>query len=613
MKSLYDIPESLSAILDRIPENPGVYQYFDESGKIIYVGKAKNLRKRVHSYFTKTHDDSPKTRILVRKIRDLKYIVVDTEQDALLLENNLIKQYRPRYNVLLKDDKTYPSICIKKESFPRVFQTRKITNDGSEYFGPYSSVIMVKALLGLIRKLYPLRTCKLSLSEKEIKSNKYKVCLEYHIKKCKGPCVGFQSNEEYEENISNIREILKGNSKLISNHLMSEMKRLSSELRFEEAQSLKEKYDLIELYRSKSTVVNSELDNIDVFSYDETPLSAIINYLYIKEGCIVKGLTIEYKKHLEESKEDLLGTAIFELRQRFKSKSKEIIIPFQPDILPENIIATVPQRGDKKRVLELSLQNVRQYKIDLLKQQEKLNPEQRVTRILSGVKKDLRMKEMPFHIECFDNSNIQGSFPVSSCVVFKNAKPSKKDYRHFNIKTVEGPDDYASMEEVLTRRYKRVLDEEQPLPQLIVVDGGKGQLSSAVTALSNIGILDKVTVIGIAKNLEELYFPKDPVPLYLDKNSETLKLIQHLRDEAHRFGITHHRKRRSKSQISSELDNINGIGEKTKVLLLKEFKSLKKIKEADFESIEKIAGSSKAKKIYLFLHKETNTDAKASE
>jgi len=601
VKSLYNISEKLQGILDRIPEMPGVYQYLDETGTIIYVGKAKNLKKRVHSYFTKLHEESPKTRILVRKIRDLKYIVVDSEEDALLLENNLIKQYRPRYNVLLKDDKTYPSICICKEPFPRVFQTRQIYKNGSEYFGPYSAIPVVKAIVSLIHQLYPIRTCKLPLLDNEIRQGKYKVCLEYHIKRCLGPCVGLQTQASYLQNIEDIREILKGNSVEISKHLLQEMQQLSSELRFEEAQLIKEKYVLIEQYRSKSTIVNSGLHDIDVFSYDEFNQSAIINYLHLMNGCIVRGFTIEYKKRLEEAKEELFSTAIFELRQRFNSHSKEIIVPFLPDILPEQVTATIPQRGDRKKVLDLSLHNVHQYKVDLLKQQETLNPEQRTTRILTTMKKDLYLKELPLHIECFDNSNIQGAFPVSSCVVFKNAKPSKKDYRHFNIKTVEGPNDFASMEEVLTRRYKRLLDEAQPLPQLIIVDGGKGQLSSAVEALSELNIMNRVQVIGIAKNLEELYFPNDPVPLYLDKNSETLRIIQQLRDEAHRFGITHHRNQRSKYQITSELDEIKGIGEKTKEALLKEFKSLKKIREADQDTLEKVIGASKAKKLIVFL------------
>jgi excinuclease ABC subunit C len=601
MKSLYPISSELQEKLDRVPDNPGVYQYFDELGTIIYVGKAKKLNKRVHSYFVKDHADSPKTRALVRKIRDIKTIIVDTEEDALLLENNLIKEYRPRYNVLLKDDKTYPSICIKKENFPRVFQTRNIIQDGSEYFGPYSSIPMVRAMLELIKKIYPIRNCRLPLYEKDIKEGKYKTCLEYQIKNCLGPCEGLQSSEQYNENIEQIREILKGNVSQISKHLLKEMHDLAKDLRFEEAQVLKEKYELIEQYRSKSAIVNSGLNNIEVFSFDETDQSAIINYLYLVNGCIIRGLTFEYRKRLEEKKEELLSLAIHEMRQRFKSHSKEIIVPFIPDVKLENVDFIVPQRGDRKKILDLSLHNVHQYKIDLLKQQEKLNPEQRSTRILNIVKKDLHLKELPHYIECFDNSNIQGAFPVSSCVVFKNAKPSKKDYRHFNIRTVEGPDDYASMEEVLTRRYKRLLDENQPLPQLVIVDGGKGQLSSAITALKSVGAYNHLQVIGIAKNLEEIYFPYDSVPLYLDKNSETLRLIQQLRDEAHRFGITHHRNRRSKNQISSELDEIKGIGEKTKMELLKHFKSVKKIKEANFEALETLIGPSKAKKLFVFL------------
>jgi len=607
MKSLYPIPTALQELLDRIPDNPGVYQYFDDSGTIIYVGKAKNLRKRVHSYFVKEHEDSPKTRILVRKIRDLKYIIVNTEEDALLLENNLIKEHRPRYNVLLKDDKTYPSICIRKENFPRVLQTRSIILDGSEYFGPYSSIPMVRTMLEMIRKIYPIRTCKLPLLENYIKQGKYKTCLEYQIKRCLGPCEGLQTIDEYSENIKQIREILKGNVQSISKLLLIKMQLLSNELRFEEAHIIKEKFDLIEQYRIKSSVVNSSLNNIEVFSFDETDQSAIINYLYLVNGCIVRGLTFEYKKRLEEEKEALLSTAIYEMRHRFNSTAKEIIVPFLPEVEMENVLFTVPQRGDKMKILDLSLHNVRQYKLDMLKQQEKLNPEQRTTRILTTMRKDLNMKELPRHIECFDNSNIQGSFPVSSCVVFKNAKPSKKDYRHFNIKTVEGPDDFASMEEVLTRRYSRLLNEEQPLPQLVIVDGGKGQLSSAVTALKTVGVFDKLQVIGIAKNLEELFFPYDSVPLYLDKNSETLRIIQQLRDEAHRFGITHHRKRRSKNQIASELDEITGIGEKTKTMLLKQFKSVKKIREADKIALENVVGPSKAEKIYLFLHTKNNT------
>ncbi len=596
-----EIENKLRLLLGRIPENPGVYQYLDENNTIIYVGKAKNLKKRVSSYFNKEHTDSPKTRILVRKIRDIKYIVVKNEEDALLLENNLIKQLKPRYNILLKDDKTYPSICIKKEPFPRIFQTRNIVKDGSEYFGPYSSGLTVKTMLQVLRKIYPIRTCKLPLLANDIKQGKYKTCLEYQIKKCMGPCIGLQTSDDYLKNIQEIREILKGNTATVSKHLMEAMIQCSETLKFEEAHQLKQKYELIEHYRSKSTVVNSSLHNLEVFSLDETDQSAIVNYLYLIHGSIVRGITLEYKKRLEEPKESLLSTAIFEIRQRFQSICKDILVPYIPDIQMEGIRYSIPTRGDKKKIMDLSLHNVKQYKVDVLKQQEKLNPEQRSTRILSTLKKDLSMHELPLHIECFDNSNIQGSFPVSSCVVFKHAKPSKKDYRHFNVKTVEGPNDFASMEEVLSRRYKRLINEQQPLPQLIVVDGGKGQLSSAVSALKMLGIFEKVKVIGIAKNLEELFFPDDPVPLYLDKNSESLKLIQQMRDEAHRFGITHHRKRRSAEQTHSILDEISGIGIESKSLLMKHFKSVKRIQEASQEELEKIVGKSKAGKIVVFL------------
>lgn len=609
MNSPYPINNNLRMKLDRLPETAGVYQYFDESGTIIYIGKARNLRKRVLSYFTKTHDDSPKTRVLVKKIQDLVCIVVPTESDALLLENNLIKQHKPRYNVMLKDDKTYPSICIKKEPFPRVFQTRTIVDDGSDYFGPYSSVTALKAVLWLIRQIYPLRTCKLPLLKKDIEHGKYKVCLEYHIKRCLGPCVGLQTRESYQESIDDIQEILRGNIQKVSQHLIQSMKRLSNELRFEEAQRLKEKYDLLEQYRSKSTVINSYQQEMDVFSYGELGTSAIINYLHVKNGAIIHGITTEWKKRLEEDKEELLSSAIFELRQRFQSQSKELIVPFEPEITPERVSIIVPQRGEKKKLLALSEQNVKQYINDLLKQQEKLNPEQRVTRLLTGIKKDLHLKDLPFHMECFDNSNTQGTNPVSSCVVFKNGKPSKRDYRHYNIKSVVGPNDFASMEEVLYRRYKRLIDEIQPLPQLVIVDGGKGQLSSAVSILSELGLMDKLQVIGIAKNLEELFFPNDSVPLYLDKNSETLRIIQQMRDEAHRFGITHHRKKRSKTAINSELDAIKGVGEETKRLLLQTFKSVKRIREAGLKELTELVGPSKANKIHVFLHQNEELQA----
>lgn len=603
MKSLYPINETLQKILDRIPETPGVYQYFDKEGQIIYVGKAKNLRKRVYSYFTKTHEESPKTKVLVKKIHDLKYIVVNSEEDALLLENNLIKQYTPRYNVMLKDDKTYPSICIKKEKFPRVFMTRRIIKDGSTYFGPYSSAMVVKNILSLIKQIYKIRTCPLLLSETNIKTGKFRVCLNYHIKKCKGPCVGYQSEEEYNKNISEIKEILKGNIKSIENVLLKEMEEYSEKLEFEKAQEVKEKYEKLELYESKSAVVSSHLNNIDVYAYEELDNSAIINSLHISNGCITKGYTVEYKKRVEEGREEILSSGIFELRKKFESNSKEIIVQFKPEIIPDNVKITIPKGGEKSKILKLSIQNAKQYKIDLQKQKEKLNPEQRTTRILSTMKRDLKMEVLPRHIECFDNSNIQGTNPVASCVVFKNAKPSKKDYRHFNIKTVTGANDFASMEEIITRRYTRLVNEKQPLPQLIIVDGGKGQLSSAVEALRKIDLFEKITIIGIAKNLEEIFFPEDNIPLYLDKNSETLKLIQNLRDEAHRFGITHHRNKRSKQQIKSELDDIKGVGEKTKMALLREFGSVKKIKEASFDNIAGTVGNSKAKIITGYFDK----------
>jgi excinuclease ABC subunit C len=610
MKSVYPLSAALESTLDRIPERPGVYQYFDETGTIIYVGKAKNLRRRVYSYFTKTHDESPKTRVLVKRIHSLVYIVVDTEEDALLLENNLIKQHKPRYNVLLKDDKTYPSICIKREPFPRVFQTRQIIQDGSEYYGPYSSTSTVKALLWLIRQVYPIRTCKLPLLKKDIEEGRYNVCLEYHIKKCLGPCVGLQTEMNYLHNIEEVREILKGNIHLVSKHLLHEMSTLASELRFEEAQVLKDKYDLIEQYKSKSMVVNSNYDNVDVFAYDDWNHSAIVNYLHIRHGSIVQGLTLEYKKRLEETKEELFSTAIYEIRQRLQSTSKELIVPFSPDIVPQGLSVIIPVKGDRKKLLDLSLQNVRQYKLDLMKQAEQLNPEQRATRLLTQVKKDLHLHELPLHIECFDNSNIQGSNPVAACVVFKQGKPSKKDYRHFNIKTVVGPDDFASMEEVLRRRYGRLLDENQPLPQLVVVDGGKGQLSSAVTVFQELGLMGRLQIMGIAKNLEELFFPGDNVPLYLDKTSETLRLIQQMRDEAHRFGITFHRKKRSQQATLSLFDEIPGIGEKTKTALLSTFKSMKRVKEASIEEIEAVVGPSKAQKISVFLQGEAPSTTK---
>ena len=584
----------ITSLLSTIPEKPGCYQYYDAKGTVIYVGKAKNLRKRISSYFQKEHENR-KTRVLVKQIYDLRYIVVDSEADALLLENNLIKQYRPRYNVLLKDDKTYPSIVIKNEPFPRIFQTRNIIRDGSLYYGPYSSVHFIRTLLHLIKELYPIRNCKHTLTPEAIGSGKYKVCLQYHIKRCKAPCVGMQLAEEYNRNIADIKEILKGNSSKVSELLLERMKALAEEMRFEEAQEVKRQYDLVESFRLKSTVVPM-LHNVDVFSLDENETSFFINYMHVGSGAIVQVYTIEYQKKLDdEQKEYVLGLGIVEMRERFRSHANEIIVPFIPEgVFPEGISFTVPQRGDKRKLLELSLQNAKQYKVDKLKRSEKFNPEQRATRLLTTIQKDLHLPVLPMQIECFDNSNIQGTNPVAACVVFKKAKPSKKDYRHFHIKTVVGPDDFASMREIVTRRYTRLLEEKAPLPQLIIIDGGKGQLNAATEVLRELNLLGKITIVGLAKRLEEIFYPGDPFPLVLDKTSETLKVIQHLRDEAHRFGITFHRHMRSKGQIVSELDAIKGIGEKTKEALLKKYKSVKRIREAPSAELEELIGKRKA-------------------
>ncbi len=584
----------ITSLLSTIPEKPGCYQYYDAKGTVIYVGKAKNLRKRISSYFQKEHENR-KTRVLVKQIYDLRYIVVDSEADALLLENNLIKQYRPRYNVLLKDDKTYPSIVIKNEPFPRIFQTRNIIRDGSLYYGPYSSVHFIRTLLHLIKELYPIRNCKHALTPEAIGSGKYKVCLQYHIKRCKAPCVGMQLAEEYNRNIADIKEILKGNSSKVSELLLERMKVLAEEMRFEEAQEVKRQYDLVESFRLKSTVVPM-LHNVDVFSLDENETSFFINYMHVGSGAIVQVYTIEYQKKLDdEQKEYVLGLGIVEMRERFRSHANEIIVPFIPEgVFPEGISFTVPQRGDKRKLLELSLQNAKQYKVDKLKRSEKFNPEQRATRLLTTIQKDLHLPVLPMQIECFDNSNIQGTNPVAACVVFKKAKPSKKDYRHFHIKTVVGPDDFASMREIVTRRYTRLLEEKAQLPQLIIIDGGKGQLNAATEVLRELNLLGKITIVGLAKRLEEIFYPGDPFPLVLDKTSETLKVIQHLRDEAHRFGITFHRHMRSKGQIVSELDAIKGIGEKTKEALLKKYKSVKRIREAPSAELEELIGKKKA-------------------
>ena len=585
----------IKMILSILPDEPGCYQYFDDKGTIIYVGKAKNLKRRVSSYFNKEHD-SNKTRVLVKQIRDIKYIVVDTEEDALLLENNLIKQYRPRYNVMLKDDKTYPSIVVKNEYFPRIFQTRNIVRDGSQYYGPYPSVYTAKVMLQMLKELYPLRTCKLPLTPESIAEGKYSVCLEYHIKRCKGPCVGLQSLDEYRQNISEIKEILRGNISQISKHLYEEMQVLAGELKFEEAQKIKEKYEVIENYRSKSTVVTPMLHNIDVFSIAENERSAYINFMHIGNGAIVQAYTFEYKKRLDETKEELLSLGIIEMRERFKSTAREIIVPFDPDMELANVSFTVPQRGDKKKLLELSEMNVKQFKVDRLKQAEKLNPEQRSTRILKEVQDALHLPKLPMHIECFDNSNIQGSDAVAACVVFKMAKPSKKDYRKYIIKTVVGPDDYASMKEVVRRRYLRAINEGSPLPDLILTDGGKGQMEVVREVIQDELHLD-IPIAGLAKDgkhrTSELLFGFPPITVGMQIQSQMFRFFTQIQDEVHRFAITFHKDKRSKSQTRSELDNIKGIGEKTKVLLLRHYKSVKRIREASFEELKELIGEAK--------------------
>ena len=597
--------EHIHHLLSLLPDSPGVYQYFDKEGNIIYVGKAKNLKRRVSSYFNKTHE-SLRTTMLVRNICDIKYTVVGSEEDALHLENSFIKEYKPRYNVLLKDDKTYPWITVRNEPFPRVFLTRKVIHDGSKYYGPYANVQLARTVIELIRSLYPVRTCSHLLTPENIERHKYKVCLQYHIKNCKGACEGMQSEADYLRDIEQIRQILNGNIQQLTEHLKEEMNTLAEQLKFEEAQQLKEKYLLLEKYKAKSVIVSSTIHNVDVFSYAENDNDAYVNYLHVRNGSIVQSYTIEYRKRLDESKEEILSLAIAELRGRFKSQSREIIVPFLPESEFKESFFTVPQRGDKRKLLEVSEQNVKQYKLDKVKSAEKLNPEQRVTRILSRAQKDFRLHNLPMHIECFDNSNIQGTLPVSSCVVFKKAKPSKKDYRHFNVKTVEGPDDFASMYEAVYRRYKRLSEESQPLPDLVVVDGGKGQLSAACEALRDLQL--QIPIIGIAKRLEEIFFPDDPIPLYLDKNSESLRLIQQMRDEAHRFGITHHRNRRSKKQVESALDKIAGIGEKTRDLLLTRYKSVKRIKEVPHEELAQLIGPAKAKLIHEALTQMNTAD-----
>ncbi len=592
---------SLQIQLKTLPDTPGVYQYFDVDGTIIYIGKAKNLKKRVSSYFTKTHENG-KTRVLVKKITSLKHIVVATETDALLLENNLIKKHQPRYNVMLKDDKSYPWICIKKERFPRVFSTRRVIKDGSAYFGPYTSMRTVSTLLDLIKGLYQLRTCNYDLSQEKIDAGKYKVCLEYHLGNCKGACEGFETEAEYHDNIKAIREILKGNFKDSLSQFKTQMKQCAENMHFEDAQKIKEKIEVLENYQAKSTIVNPKISNVDVFSIMSDESYGYVNFLQLSYGSIIRSHTLEIKKKLDETDKQLLELSIIEIRQRFNSNSAEIYVPFKVN-LGEGVKVTIPQLGDKKHILELSLRNAKYYRMERFKQIKLTDPDRHVNRIMAQMKADLRLSEDPVHIECFDNSNIQGTHPVAACVVFKNGKPSKKDYRHFNIKTVEGPDDFASMEEVVYRRYKRLLDEEQALPQLIIIDGGKGQLSSAVKSLKQLDLTGKIAIIGIAKRLEELFYPNDPIPLYLDKKSETLKIIQQLRNEAHRFGIEHHRNKRSKSALNTELETIPGIGEKTVVALLKHFKSAKRVANAKVDELETIVGVSRAEKIYSYYHK----------
>ncbi|MGV3762487.1 excinuclease ABC subunit UvrC [Parapedobacter sp.] len=574
--------------LEQIPHRPGVYQYWDADGELIYIGKAKDLKNRVSSYFVKTTPLNGKTRVLVRKINRITFTIVDTEIDAWLLENSLIKKHQPRYNVMLKDDKTYPWIVIKNERFPRVFPTRKYVKDGSKYFGPYASVGMMHAIMDTIRELYPLRTCNLSLTPENIASGKFRVCLEYQIGNCKGPCEAYQTEEDYEHSLKDIRDILNGKIGVVIRRLKEQLDTAVSELNFEYAHHLKTKLDLLDRYQSKSTVVNSSITNVDVFSIASDRNHAFVNYLKVMNGVIIQTQTVELKKRLDEGEAELLSLAISEIRSRFNSTSKEIIVPFALDVDADDLRFTVPKQGEKKKLLELSLKNALYFKKERLNQYEKLNPELKTERILTQMQRDLRMNVLPRHIECFDNSNFQGKYPVSAVVVFKDARPSKKDYRHFNVKTVEGPNDFATMEEAVHRRYRRLLDEGQTLPQLIIIDGGKGQLSSALKSLKLLGIDKQVTVIGIAKRLEELYYPGDPYPLYLDKKSETLKVIQYLRDEAHRFGITFHRKQRSRHTFRTELESIPGIGRTTAEKLLKAFKSVKKIQDATPEQLGEI-------------------------
>jgi len=585
--------EHLQQIIRNLPETPGVYRYYDKKGSLLYVGKAKNLKKRVSSYFTKSHD-SARLRVLVRKIEDIQFIVVKTEIDALLLENNLIKKHRPRYNVMLRDDKTYPWICIKKEPFPRVFSTRRVIRDGSEYFGPYASVRVMRNLLELIRGIYPLRTCNYALTKENIDKGKFKVCLEYHIGNCLGPCEGLQEPEHYEENLKRIRQIIRGDLSEVKNHLKDEMNELAEQLEFEKAQLAKEKLDLLERYQAKSMVVSPIIKNADVFTIITDVQAAFINYLKVVNGAVINSYSIELRNKLDETSTELLQRGFIEIRQLFDHPMREIYTNESIDLEIEGMNFHVPQRGDKKQLVDLSIRNAKQYRQDKLKQIQQTDPDRHTNRLMAQMKKDLRLSEEPRHIECFDNSNIQGSNPVAACVVFRDGKPAKKEYRHFNIKTVEGPDDFASMEEVVYRRYRRMMEEGASLPQLIVIDGGKGQLSSALKSLERLDLRGKIAIVGIAKRLEEIYFPGDSIPLYLDKKSESLKVIQHLRNEAHRFGITFHRQKRSKGALGNALENIDGIGPSTAATLLKKFKSVKRVRNAELSEIESEVGKAKA-------------------
>ena len=583
-----------------LPDTPGVYIYFNAEGRVIYVGKAKNLKRRVSSYFNREHE-SVRTRLLVRAIADMNYIVVPTEEDALNLENSLIKEHQPRYNVLLKDDKSYPWICVTNEMYPRVFLTYNKVKNGGRFYGPYTNTAVARVTLDLINRLYPVRSCRSAITPEFIATNRGRLCLEYHIKNCLGCCTGLISADEYQQYIARIKQILNGDTQELMDYLMGEMQALAAELKFEQAQVLKEKYQLVEKYRAKSVIVSQTVSDIDVFGIDDDDRDVYINYMHVRKGVVVRSLTLEYKRRLDESQAEMLAYAMTEVSQQLGIKYRDVIVPVEPEIQLPDVIFYIPQRGDKKQLLDVSVRNARQKKIDSLKQMEKKDPEQRVMRTLERLKTDLRMSELPRHIECFDNSNTQGTDPVSACVVFKNARPSKRDYRHFIVKTVEGPNDFATMQEVITRRYTRMLDEEQELPQLIIVDGGKGQLSAAVEVLDRLGLRGKIAIIGIAERLEEIYFPDDSVPLYINKNSESLRVIQHLRDEAHRFGITHHRKRRAKSQTRSELDAIKGIGDKTKTALLAHFKSVKRIRGATLDQIAAIIGPAKAQLVHQAL------------